>query len=130
ADGHLSGASTTPISNSGLFRQTGGSAGTIITAPVNNSATLQVLAFTLNLNLGGSHSGIFSNAPAASLNFGGGAHVLNIGSRLTGTGVFNLSGGATLPASGSFDPGTTLNVSSGVATLNPACDVSATTLSI
>ena len=56
ADGHLNGGATTPINNSGLFRQTAGTAGTIVTAPFNNSGILQVRAATLSLNLGGTHT--------------------------------------------------------------------------
>ena len=71
-DGRWSGGASAPINNAGLFRQAAGTAGTIITTPFNNSGTLQVLAVTLNLNLGGSHTGIFSNAAGATLNLGGG----------------------------------------------------------
>jgi trimeric autotransporter adhesin len=71
ADGRLSGSAATPINNSGVFRQTAGTAGTIVTAPFNNSATLQVLASTLNLNLGGTDSSTISNALGAILNLGG-----------------------------------------------------------
>ena len=132
ADGRLSGSATTPINNSGLFRQTAGTAGTIITVPFNNSGTLAVLALTLNLNLGGTHTGIMSNALGTTLNFGGGSHVLAGSSFVTGAGVLSLSGGATtLTASGTFDvTGSTLSIITGTATLSSSCNVTGTTLNI
>ena len=132
ADGRLSGSATTPINNSGLFRQTAGTAGTIITAPFNNGGTLAVLAQTLNLNLGGTHTGIMSNALGATLNFGGGSHVLTGSSFVTGPGVLSLSGGATtLTAGGTFDvTGSTLNINTGTATLSSSCNITGTTLNI
>jgi hypothetical protein len=131
ADGRLSGSATTPINNSGLFRQTAGTAGTIITAPLNNSGTLAVLAQTLNLNLGGTHTGIMSNAPGATLNFGGGNHTLSTGSLVTGTGVLSVSGTATtLSASGTFDAGSTLSATAGTTTLASSCNLTVATLNI
>ena len=130
ADGRISGAASTPVNNSGLVRLTAGTTGTTLTVPFNNSGTLQVLSSTLNLNLGGVHSGSFSNASGASLNFGGGAHVLNAGSFVTGAGTLSLSGGATLTASGTFDVGTTLSLAAGTATLAPGCNVAGTTLDL
>jgi hypothetical protein len=130
-DGRLTGTLTTPINNSGLFRQTAVGAGTIVTAPLNNSATLNVIAGTLNLNLGGTHSGTFSNALGATLNFGGGNHILAASTFVTGSGTMSLSGNTTtLNAAGNFDAGTTLSVSAGVATLAAGCNVSATTLNV
>ena len=132
ADGHVNGTASTPVSNSGLFRQTAGSVGTIVTAPFNNSGTLQVLASTLSLNLGGSHTGTFSNAPAATLQFGGGNHVLAASSFVTGGGVVSVGGNATtLTANGTFDvTGSTLNVAAGTVTLSAGCDVTGTTLNL
>jgi hypothetical protein len=131
ADSHVSGGSTTPINNAGLFRQTGGTAGTIVTAPFSNSGSVQVLAAALSLDLGGTHSGTFSNAPGATLNFGGGSHVLGASASVTGSGVTLLNGsGTTLSASGTFGPGTTLNVAGGAATLASSCDVSGAALNI
>jgi acyl CoA:acetate/3-ketoacid CoA transferase alpha subunit len=131
ADGHLNGAATTPINNSGLFRQTAGTVNTIITAPFNNSGDLRVLAATLSLNLGGTHTGTFSNAPGTTVNFSGGSHVLDAGSVITGEGSLSLSGNATtLTASGTFDAGTTVSVTAGAATLSAGCNVTGTTFGI
>jgi hypothetical protein len=130
ADGRLSGGATTPINNSGLFRQTAGSASTIVTAPFNNSGTLQVLTNILSLNLGGTHTGTFSNAPSAALNLGGGNHVLAAGSLVAADSAVNLSGAATLTASGTFGAGSALTLISGIATLTATCDVTAVTLGI
>src|ERR1019366_1581270 len=80
ADGRLSGGATTPINNSGLFRQTAGTASTIVTVPFNNSGTLQVQAVTLSLSLGGTHTGTMNIASGATLGFAGGSHVLAAGS--------------------------------------------------
>ena len=131
ADGRLSGTATRPINNSGLFRQTAGTVSTIVTAPFNNNGTLQVLAATLSLNLGGTHTGTMSNALGATLNFGGGSHVLTASSFVTGAGILSVSGGATtLTASGSFDAGSTLSVTASNVTLASGCNVTAATLNI
>jgi large repetitive protein len=131
ADGRLSGAATTPINNSGLLRlKAGTSVGTTITAPLNNSANLQVLAPALNLNLGGTHIGTFSNAPGSTLNLGGGSHALTASSSVKGAGTLSVSGGATLAASGSFGTGTTLGVTAGIVTLAAGCNVAGTTVNV
>lgn len=131
ADGRLSGGSTTPINNSGLFRQAAGTAGTIVTVPFNNSGTLAVLAATLNLNLGGTHTGTMNLSPGAILNFGGGSHILSSGSLVTGAGTLNTSGNATtLTASGVFDVGSTLSAAGGTTTLTAGCTLTSATLNI
>ena len=130
ADGRL-GTTTAAINNSGLVRQTAGTAGTTIGAQFNNSGTLQVQTMTLGLNNGGTHSGTFSNAPSATLALTGGSHVLTSSSLVTGAGSLALSGGATtLAASGTFDAGTTLSVTAGAVTLAAGCVVTGTTLNI
>ena len=131
ADGRLSGGATTPINNSGLFRQTAGTVSTVINAPFNNGAALQVLAATLSLGLGGTHSGTMTIAPGATLNLSGGSHVLGASSLVTGTGILTVTGGATtLAASGTFDVGSTLSVTAGTVTLTAACVVTGATLNI
>ncbi|HEX7469457.1 MAG TPA: putative Ig domain-containing protein, partial [Verrucomicrobiae bacterium] len=131
ADGHLNGSATTPISNLGLIRQTAGTVSTIVTAPFTNSGTLEVRAATLSLNLGGTQTGSISNAPGATLQFGGGSHVLAAGSFVIGAGAVAVSGGATtLTASGTFDVGSTLNVTAGTVTLSGTCNVTGATLSV
>ena len=131
ADGRLSGSAATPINNSGLFRQTAGIAGTTVIAPFNNSASVRVLASTLSLDLGGTQSGVISNAPGATLNLGGGNHVLTSGSLVTGAGVLSMSGNATtLSANGVFDPGSALSVTAGTVTLSASCNVTATLLNL
>ena len=133
ADGRLSGAATTPINNSGLFRLTAGTVSTIVTAPFNNSGTLQVQAVALSLSLGGTHTGTMAIAAGATLNFAGGSHVLGASSLVTGAGALTLSGGATtLTASGTFDVGSTLTLSiiSGVGTLSPGCIVTGATINV
>jgi len=131
ADGHLNGIATTPISNSGIFRQTAGTASTILTAPFNNSGTVEVLTAALSLNLGGTHTGTISNAPGATLQFSGGSHALAVGSLVTGTGIVSVNGNATtLTASGTFDAGSSLSVTAGTVTLAPSCDVNSAILNI
>jgi hypothetical protein len=131
ADGHLSGSAATPINNAGHFRQTAGAVGTIVTAPFNNSVSLQVLASTLNLNLGGTDGGAISNSPGAILNLGGGDHIFTAASLVMGAGSVNVgANNATLTANGTFGAGTTLSVSSGSATLAPSCVVSGTSINL
>jgi len=130
ADGRLSGAASTPINNAGVFRLLAGSAGTTVLAPFNNSGQVQVQASTLELNLGGNHTGTCSTAPGSTLRFGGGTHVLNAGSVVAGSGTLSLAGAALLTASGTFNPGTILSVGGGVATLTAGCDLTGSLLSI
>ena len=49
---------------------------------------------TTNLGSGGTHTGTFSIAPGATLNFSGGAHTLNAGASIAGTGTMGLTGGS------------------------------------
>ena len=120
------------FNNAGLFRKTAGPASANVNSPFNNSGLLQTLAGTLSLDGGGNHTGTFSNAPGATLNFGGGSHLLAPDSLVTGAGVMAVSGNATtLNASGTFEvTGSKLNVTAGVATLTAGCNVTGTTLSI
>ena len=130
ADGRL-GTTTASINNSGLVRQTAGTAGTTIGASFNNSGTVQVQTLALSLGNGGTHSGIFSNAPGATLALTGGSHALTASSFVTGSGTVALSGGATiLTTSGLFDTGTTLAVTAGTVTLAAGCNVTGATLAI
>ncbi len=130
ADGRVNGGATTPINNTGLIRLLAGSVNTIVNAPVNNSGALQVLAATISLNLGGTHTGTFSTAAGSTLALGGGNHVLSLGSLVTGAGQLVLNGNATLSANGTFDVGSSLNVSVGVATLAGTCNVTGATLTL
>lgn len=86
----------------------------------------------LSLDGGGAHTGTFENSAGATLNFGGGGHVLAAGSMVTGAGAVSVSGNATtLTASGAFDvTRSTLNLASGTATLAAGCIVSGTTLNL
>src|SRR6185369_15029886 len=121
----------TPINNAGLFRQAAGTVGTIVTAPFNNSGVLVVLAATLNLNLGGTHTGTFTNVLGTTLTLGGGSHVLGASSLVTGAGTLTVSGGATtLAANGTFDAGSTLTASAGSVSLAAGCLVSAATVNV
>jgi hypothetical protein len=88
------------------------------------------LAATLSLNLGGTPSGTFSNAPGATLTFGGGNHVLSASSVVTGTGLSVTGTGTTLTASGNLDAGTTLGITAAMATLSASCNVTSATLNI
>ncbi|HXJ75889.1 MAG TPA: hypothetical protein VNM37_23745, partial [Candidatus Dormibacteraeota bacterium] len=131
ADGKLSGGATTPINNSGLFRQTAGTAGTTITVPFSNIGGLQVLAASLGLGLGGTHSGTLSISQGATLAFSGGNHILASGSLVTGAGVLAVSGNATtLSANGTFDLGATLSVTGGTVTLGSSCTIGGASINI
>ena len=119
------------FSNLGLLRKTAGTGIANLILPFNNDGIIQTWSGTLSLDSGGTHTGSFSNAPGATLNFGGGSHILSTGSIVVGAGVLAMSGNATtLGASGSFASGTTLNVTGGVATLAAGCTVGAATLDV
>ncbi|MFO1512637.1 MAG: MBG domain-containing protein [Verrucomicrobiota bacterium] len=125
------GTAPATFNNSGLLRKTSGAAIANLILPFNNTGTVQSLSGTLSLDGGGTHSGSFSNAPGAILNFGGGSHVLSAGSVATGAGTLATSGNATtLTASGTFDAGSALGVTAGIATLASSCNVAGATLTV
>ena len=132
-DGRLS-VATAPatFNNAGTFRKLGGTATANINPPFNNTGSVEVQAAVLSLDGGGIHAGTFSSALGATLTFGGGSHVLSVGSFVTGPGIMSVSGGATtLTASGTFDvTGSRFNLTAGAATLAAGCNVTGTTLSI
>jgi len=131
-DGRLdTAAAPATFNNFGLLRKTAGTTTANLILPFQNSGMMQTQAGTLSLDGGGTHTGIFSNAPAATANFGGGSHALGSGSFVTGAGVLAVSGNGTLVnANGPFDAGAALNVTAGVTTLASGANVTGATVSV
>ncbi len=129
-NGTLGGAATT-IVNAGLFRKTAGAARTDIAAQFNNIGTVESQAATLRLAGGGTHPGTIITGAGATVEFGGGTHVLPAGSLVTGNGVVNVIGATTLTASGTFDTaGSILSITAGTANLTASCNVTGSTLNV
>jgi len=77
-----------------LTKSSGGGDGiTRITATFNNTGSVEVMSGSLELENGGIHSGSFSVADLATLEFGGGTHNLNTGSAVSGAGRMRYAGG-------------------------------------
>ncbi|WP_150047917.1 choice-of-anchor D domain-containing protein [Methylomonas rhizoryzae] len=74
------------------FRKSGGSGSSNILATFNNAGTVEAQSGTLSLSAGGTHSGDFTVADGATLQFGGGTHDLN-GGGMNADGRVLLSAG-------------------------------------
>lgn len=79
--------------NAGLWRKTGGNGMATILDSFHNSGTVSVQSGTLRLAGGGTHSGSFTAADAAALDFGGGTHTINTGAIVSGSGTLTVSAG-------------------------------------
>jgi hypothetical protein len=118
--------------NAGTVSKSAGTGTTEIQMAFHNTGTVQVQSGILLLDRGGISSGSFSVAEAATLNFGGGTHELQPGSRVAGAGTVDFAGG-TVNAAGTYHitgrtriSGGTLNFAAGadVQSVGPALEVS------
>ena len=109
------------VNNAGLLRKVGGAGiGSLNGVSLNNTGTVQVLTGTLNLAGGGTSSGSFNAASGATLNFGGGTHVITLApaSNINGAGTVGVSGGTvTIAGSGRYATGGTA-INAGTLNLN------------
>ncbi|MCM0590374.1 MAG: Calx-beta domain-containing protein [Gloeotrichia echinulata DEX184] len=80
------------LNNAGTLKKTAGTGTTYISTQFNNTGTVQVSSGTLNLQSGGTSSGIFKADTGGTLLFSGGNYNFTGGS-LTGSGVISISGG-------------------------------------
>ncbi|WYM00653.1 MAG: Calx-beta domain-containing protein [Gloeotrichia echinulata CP02] len=80
------------LNNAGTLKKTAGTGTTYISTQFNNTGTVQVSSGTLNLQGGGTSSGIFKADTGGTLLFSGGNYNFTGGS-LTGSGVISISGG-------------------------------------
>ncbi len=60
---------------------------------LNNAGTVNVPGYILNLQSGGTSNGAFNVSAGAVLNFPSGAHTLDVGTTITGAGMWRVSGG-------------------------------------
>jgi uncharacterized delta-60 repeat protein len=60
---------------------------------LNNAGTVNVPGYILNLQSGGTSNGAFNVSTGAVLNFPSGAHTLDVGTTITGAGMWRVSGG-------------------------------------
>lgn len=94
-----------------------------VIANANNTGTVAVTSGTLALNGGGIHSGSFTVAAPATLQFGGGAHTFTPGAAVSGAGTVAFTGGTTNFNAGSYDVTGTTVVSNGMHTFNSGVTV-------
>ena len=97
--GSIVGAGSITLAGSGTATKTTSGTATIGQA-FNNGTSVTVAAGLLNLSGGGSHTGTFSVASGATLDFAGGTHQFGDGSHFAGAGTF-AHGGGTLQLTGS-----------------------------
>ena len=106
------------INNAGTW--VSASPGTATIAPrFNNTGVANVQSGTLVLGNDGSSTGSFTTAAGATLWFGGGGHVLQAGSSVTGAGNVTLNTNP-ITISGTFDVGGLVSLNGGVANFNAA----------
>jgi hypothetical protein len=90
------GGAASSFDNLGTLRKATGHATTAFNqGPFNNAGLVEVLSGTLALSGGGTSTGTFTVAAGATLNFGGGTHVLGETASLTGAGTARFGGGTT-----------------------------------
>ena len=88
------GGTATVFNNAGIVRKTAATGTTTFSDVVfNNSGTLAVQAGILRLTGGGTGTGIYNVSGGATLDFGGGTHNLSSASSITGDGTVNVSSG-------------------------------------
>lgn len=92
------------FNNAGLLEKTSG-VSTYVSWFLNNSGSVQVQSGTLNLNGGGTGTGMFNIAAGTTLGFTGFTHNLNAGAAVGGTGMLTVSGGTV-----NFNTGSSLTV--------------------
>src|SRR5262249_22450229 len=88
-------ASPGAFNNAGTLRKTASSDVTTLNVAFNNSGTLDVQTGTVVLAAGGTSGGTFSVASGATLNFGGGSHLLTGTSSVSAAGSVVFGGGST-----------------------------------
>jgi fibronectin-binding autotransporter adhesin len=91
--------------NQGTFRKSGSEADhtTIIEATFNNSGSVEVQTGILQLDNGGTHTGNFTVAAAAELQFSGGTHTIS-------SGTMNAPGSVTVSGIAAVDWNTSFNI--------------------
>jgi hypothetical protein len=97
------------FNNAGTVRKALSSDVTTLRVVFNNSGTLDLQTGTVVLSGGGTSDGTFSAAAGATLNFGGGSHLLTANSSVSGAGSV-VFGGGTTTVSGAYNipAGTTI----------------------
>jgi hypothetical protein len=89
----------------------------------SNAGTMAVTDGILQLDGGGMHSGNFTVAAPATLQFGGGTHTFKSGTAISGAGTVAFAGGTSNFDAGSYDVTGTTAVSDGTHTFNSGVTV-------
>ena len=117
------------INNSGIWRKTAGTGLSTLNDTFNNTGTVEAGSGVLALANGGSNSGTNSAMGGGRLDFSGGTHNIEAGSRIVGDGTVGSSGG-TVNLSGTCNlPGTML-VNGGTMNFNSGTVASVGTLTV
>jgi hypothetical protein len=122
------GGGFTSFTNLGTFDKTAGAGTTVFTTAFDNAAVVNVNSGTLQFAAGGTNSGAFAIAPAATLQFAGSTYTLNSGTTISGGNsasvavtAGNLTVNAPMTLSAPFSlAGGTLNGAGAVTLADPA----------
>ena len=95
ADGTVVGVNSgSPLfANSGTIRKSSGTGTSTIGFACNNFGLVQVQTGTLSFTVGGTNSGQFATTNGTLLSFGGGTHLLQSGSLVSGPGAMSVGSG-------------------------------------
>lgn len=116
------------INNAGtLNKASGGGDGlTRVSATFNNTGMVAVMSGALELENGGTHSGAFTIADGATLELGGGTHIINAGGSIVGAGLMRLAGSTTNFNGGTYNVSGITACTSGTHTVVAAATVTNT----
>ena len=107
-------SSVRTFNNAGTLRKSAGATSTTWEGVMNNTGTVEVQVGTLVFNGSGLSSGVFTNAVAGTLAWGGGTHELTNGVVFAGAGTNRINGGTLLVGAGATVAGSgTFALSSG-----------------
>jgi hypothetical protein len=115
------------FNNAGLFKKSGGTGTTEVQWTFNNTGTVQVQTGTLVLSGPGTHTGVFTVDPGATLQFGSssyaGANTFGGAASLAGAGLVNFTRG-NVTFNGTYDvAGGTTFAGDGTVTFNASTDL-------
>ncbi|MCX6886564.1 MAG: hypothetical protein NTX27_16165, partial [Verrucomicrobia bacterium] len=117
------------INNSGIWRKTAGTGLSTLNDTFNNTGTVEAGSGVLALANGGSNSGTNSAMGGGRLDFSGGIHSIEAGSRIVGDGTVG-SGGGTVNLSGTCNLSGTMLVNGGTMNFNSGTVASVGTLTV
>ena len=113
----------------GLIKRGAAASAITVGAALNNDGTLDLQTGTVTFTGGGASKGGFLLSAPGTLGFGGGAHTLDAGSAVSGTGGFHVSAGA-MTLIGDYNATGTTRISGGTAVFDGSKPAEVTTLDL